>query len=79
VYEEYLHVLEGQKRGWTNVRDSVERLIEETRVGWQVLARADELGMTAHERADVERTIQSYLKTLRIQGFDASLQEQDDE
>lgn len=76
VYEEYLHVLEGRKRGWMGVRDSIERLIEEMHIGRQVLTRADELGMTAHERADVEHTIQGYRKMLRIQGFDAPLQEQ---
>ena len=79
VYEEYLHALEGQKRGWTSVRDSIERLTEEMRVGRQVLTRADELGMTTHERAEVERTIQSYLKMLRIQVVDAPLQDQDNE
>jgi len=69
VYEEYVHILTGQARGWTNIGfpDSV---MEEVRVGRQVLAHADELGMTNIERAEQERTIQGYLLALRRMGVD---------
>jgi hypothetical protein len=69
VYEEFVHILTGQARGWTNIGfpDSV---MEEVRVGRQVLAHADELGMTNIERAEQERTIQGYLLALRRMGVD---------
>lgn len=69
VYEERLHILTGQARGWTNIGfpDSV---MEEVRVGRQVLAHADELGMTNIERAEQERTVQGYLLALRRMGVD---------
>lgn len=67
VYEEYLHVLEGQGRGWVGPAIA-ERLPEEIRVGQQVLARADELGMTSIERMELEGTIQAYIRTLQEGG-----------
>ena len=71
--EEHVHILTGQARGWTNIGfpDSV---MEAVRVGRQVLAHADELGMTNImtniERAEQERTIQGYLLALRRMGVD---------
>ncbi len=48
--------------------------MEAVRVGRQVLAHADELGMTNImtniERAEQERTIQGYLLALRRMGVD---------
>ncbi len=63
VYEEYLHVLEGQARGWTGI-GAPEAWAEEVQVERQVLSMADQLGMTAAERASLEQTIQSYIDAL---------------
>lgn len=70
VYEEYLHVLEGQGRGWVSVDNSTEALIEEVRVGRQILDHADELSMTSIERSEIERTLRGYLQALKEKGVD---------
>lgn len=64
VYEEYLHALEGQARGWTGLTPP-ESYIEEVNVERQVLANAEQLGMTATEQAGLQQTINSYLQILR--------------
>jgi len=69
VYEEHLHILAGQARGWTNVGfpDSV---VEEAWVGQQVLDHANELGMTNIERVEQKMTVQGYLPALHNMGVD---------
>ncbi len=68
VYEEYLHVLRGQARGWT-APGSSDALIEEIQVGRQVLAHAGKLQLTSIEHANIQRTIASYISALVKMGI----------
>ncbi len=65
VFEEYLHILEGQARGWLAVDSTRDALIEEIRVGQQTFAHVDELGATIIERVELQRTLQAYRVRLR--------------
>jgi hypothetical protein len=63
VYEEYLHVLEGQARGWVGV-GFPESAVEEVVVERRVLENAGELGMTFAEQMELQQNIQGYLTGL---------------
>ncbi len=58
VYEEWLHVLEGEKRGWLGL-GSQEFINEEIMVKQQVLANADWLGMSQTQRENVLQWLQN--------------------
>jgi hypothetical protein len=64
VYEEYLHVLEGQKRGWRSVPDHQARLMEEVEVAAMVLAQAEALHLTPELVDELSKIRQSYLEEL---------------
>lgn len=64
VYEEYLHVLEGQKRGWKSLPDDKSHLIEEIAVEAAVLAHATELHMTPELIDELTRIRQRYIDEL---------------
>ena len=64
VYEEYLHVLEGQKRGWRSVPDDRSRLMEEVAVEAVVLAQAEALHMTPELIAELSAIRQRYIDEL---------------
>ena len=63
IYEEYLHVLNGEARGWLGIA-LPEAWEEEVIVEMQVLSKADELGMTETERDELQHSIDSYRKQL---------------
>lgn len=63
IYEEYLHVLNGEARGWLGLTVP-EAWEEEIEVETQVLSRADELGMTEAERKELQQIINNYRKDL---------------
>jgi RHS repeat-associated protein len=53
VYEEWLHVLAGSKRGWLG-NDVEQALAEEIQVNLQLLANAEQLGMTDKEIRNIQ-------------------------
>ncbi len=53
VYEEYLHVLEAEKRGWLNTDGDIAAQGEEIMVKQKLLENADWLGMSEKEREDI--------------------------
>jgi hypothetical protein len=63
IYEESLHVENGEARGWLGIMPP-EAWIEEVEVETQVLSKADELGMTPAEREELQRSINTYRKNL---------------
>jgi hypothetical protein len=63
VYEEYLHVRAGEQRGWVGLTPP-DNYIEEITVEQQVMARADELGMTPIERQELQQSIDGYYRAL---------------
>ncbi len=63
IYEEYLHVLNSEARGWLGITVP-EAWEEEVAVETQVLSKADELGMTQAEREELQQIINSYRKDL---------------
>lgn len=66
VYEEFLHVQRGAARGWvSHDLGTPDRPMEEVEVERQVLARADELGMTQYEQQQLQKIIDSYLQDLK--------------
>lgn len=64
VYEEYVHVLEGQKRGWKSLPDNKSRLMEEVDVEATVLAQAEALHMTPELVDELRRVRQRYIDEL---------------
>jgi hypothetical protein len=73
AYEEYLHVLQAQARGWMPYlaeekdKDAQERemLEEEIRVEYQVMQQAQWLGTTAKEWQILSRNRKRYMEDLR--------------
>jgi hypothetical protein len=63
IYEEYLHVLNGEARGWLGITVP-DAWVEEVEVETLVLSKADELGMTQVERRELQQLINTYRKDL---------------
>jgi hypothetical protein len=65
VYEEYLHVIEAQARGWMPTTTKEARLEEEIRVEYQVMQNAQRLGTTSEEWQTLSRNRQNYIEDLK--------------
>jgi uncharacterized protein YukE len=63
IYEEYLHVENGEARGWIGLSEE-DAWTEEIRVETQVLSKADELRMTTVEREGLQQSIEIYRNNL---------------
>lgn len=64
VYEEYLHVMEAQARGWMPTPTEEANLEEEIRVEYQVMQNAQRLGTTLEEWQTLSRNRQKYIDDL---------------
>ncbi len=65
TYEEYLHVMEAQARGWMPTTTEAERLEEEIRVEYQVMQNAQRLGTTSKEWQTLSVNRQNYIEDLK--------------
>ncbi len=65
VYEEYLHVMEAQARGWMPTPTEEVSLEEEIRVEYQVMQHAQRLGTTSEEWQTLSINRQNYIKDLK--------------
>jgi hypothetical protein len=65
AYEEYLHVMEAQARGWMPTTTEAERLEEEIRVEYQVMQHAQRLGTTSEEWQTLSVNRQKYIEDLK--------------
>ena len=63
IYEEYLHILNSEARGWLGLTEP-ESIEEEIQVEMEVLLRADDLGMTQAERTELQSGINYYRRRL---------------
>jgi hypothetical protein len=68
VYEEYLHVTEAENRGWLPYNDYTtrreENYAEEIRVEYQVMQKAQDLGMTRQMWNTLSANRQRYIQLL---------------
>lgn len=68
VYEEYLHVVEGEKRGWVSLPyPSAEYNLEEIAVEARVLEKANDLHMTPDLIDELTKVRQGYIDNLEQQ------------
>ena len=65
AYEEYLHVIEAQARGWMPSTTEEASIEEEIRVEYQVMQNAQRLGTTSEEWQTLSRNRQNYIEDLK--------------
>jgi hypothetical protein len=65
AYEEYLHVIEAQARGWMPTTTEEASIEEEIRVEYRVMQNAERLGATSEEWQTLSTNRQNYIEDLK--------------